>query len=167
MRFLSGICGAALAAALTISSAPQINAAPAFVSGFAGNQTDIVQVRDGVKWRRNHYRGRNHWRGDNDWRGGNYGWHNGYRGYRHRRHGYRYYNGFWFPGGAFVAGALLGGIIANDGYGGGYGPRYYLDGNGGGSHVEWCYNRYRSYRAYDNTFQPYHGPRRQCNSPYY
>ncbi len=35
------------------------------------------------------------------------------------------------------------------------------------AHVNWCYNRYRSYRAYDNTFQPYYGPRRQCVSPYY
>lgn len=35
------------------------------------------------------------------------------------------------------------------------------------AHVNWCYNRYRSYRDYDNTFQPYHGPRRQCISPYY
>ncbi|MGB3387422.1 MAG: BA14K family protein [Pseudaminobacter sp.] len=34
------------------------------------------------------------------------------------------------------------------------------------AHVNWCYNRYRSYRAYDNTFQPYNGPRRQCYSPY-
>jgi hypothetical protein len=39
--------------------------------------------------------------------------------------------------------------------------------NYGNSHVNWCYNRYRSYRAYDNTFQPYRGPRRQCISPYY
>ncbi|MFD1198389.1 BA14K family protein [Brucella gallinifaecis] len=34
------------------------------------------------------------------------------------------------------------------------------------AHVRWCYNRYRSYRAYDNTFQPNYGPRRQCYSPY-
>ncbi|MBS9720858.1 BA14K family protein [Tianweitania sp. BSSL-BM11] len=34
------------------------------------------------------------------------------------------------------------------------------------SHVNWCYNRYRSYRASDNTYQPYHGPRRQCYSPF-
>lgn len=33
-------------------------------------------------------------------------------------------------------------------------------------HIRWCYKRYRSYRAYDNTFQPYHGPRRACRSPY-
>jgi hypothetical protein len=31
--------------------------------------------------------------------------------------------------------------------------------------VDWCYSRYRSYRAYDNTFQPYYGPRRQCIGP--
>ena len=30
------------------------------------------------------------------------------------------------------------------------------------AHVQWCYNRYRSYRAWDNTFQPYNGPRQQC-----
>lgn len=35
------------------------------------------------------------------------------------------------------------------------------------AHVSWCYNRYRSYRDWDNTFQPYNGPRRVCVSPYY
>ncbi|MBV2142336.1 BA14K family protein [Falsochrobactrum sp. TDYN1] len=42
-------------------------------------------------------------------------------------------------------------------------PRAYRRGN---AHVRWCYNRYRSYRAYDNTYQPYNGPRRQCYSPF-
>ena len=37
---------------------------------------------------------------------------------------------------------------------------------GGSAHVRWCYDRYRSYREWDNTFQPYNGPRRQCISPY-
>ena len=37
---------------------------------------------------------------------------------------------------------------------------------GNSAHVAWCYDRYRSYRAWDNTFQPYNGPRRQCWSPY-
>ncbi len=36
----------------------------------------------------------------------------------------------------------------------------------GRNHVSWCYNRYRSYRTSDNTFQPFHGGRRQCYSPY-
>lgn len=111
-------------------------------------------------WRGNGWRG-NGWRGDRYWRGGggrNWAYYNGYRGYRNYRPGYRYYNDYWFPGAAFVAGAIISGAIANSG------PRYY--GGGGSSHVEWCYNRYRSYRASDNTFQPYNGPRRQCVSPY-
>ncbi len=46
-------------------------------------------------------------------------------------------------------------------------PRYVDPAPGmGSSHVAWCANRYRSYRAYDNTFQPYNGPRQQCYSPY-
>ena len=39
--------------------------------------------------------------------------------------------------------------------------------SGANSHVAWCYDRYRSYRAYDNTYQPFNGPRRECISPYY
>src|SRR5690606_6558742 len=98
------------------------------------------------------YRDRNvGWR-DRDNR---HGWYRGHRGYRHHRPGYRYHNGFWFPLAAFGVGTVIGGAIANDrGY------------SGGSSHVNWCANRYRSYRAYDNTFQPYNGPRRQCVSPY-
>jgi hypothetical protein len=34
------------------------------------------------------------------------------------------------------------------------------------AHVSWCAARYRSYRAWDDTFQPYNGPRRPCISPY-
>ncbi|WP_083846048.1 BA14K family protein [Sinorhizobium sojae] len=34
------------------------------------------------------------------------------------------------------------------------------------AHLRWCRERYISYRAYDNTFQPFEGPRRPCNSPY-
>ncbi|ARO30849.1 BA14K-like protein [Rhizobium sp. NXC14] len=52
-------------------------------------------------------------------------------------------------------------------YGGYYGRPYRAYAYGGGSsHVSWCYSRYRSYRAYDNTYQPYYGPRRQCVGPY-
>ena len=35
-----------------------------------------------------------------------------------------------------------------------------------GAHIDWCASRYASYRLWDNTDQPYHGPRRQCRSPY-
>ena len=34
------------------------------------------------------------------------------------------------------------------------------------AHVRWCAARYRSYDARSDTWQPYHGPRRHCRSPY-
>lgn len=34
------------------------------------------------------------------------------------------------------------------------------------AHIAWCHARYRSYRSWDNSWQPYHGPRRACISPY-
>ena len=79
----------------------------------------------------------------------------GHRGYRYKRPGYREYNGYWFPLAAFAAGAIITGAIAND-----------RPAAGGSAHVRWCYDRYRSYREWDNTYQPYTGPRRQCYSPY-
>jgi hypothetical protein len=80
-------------------------------------------------------------------------WH-GHRGSRYSRPGYRRHSdGWWYPLAAFGIGAAIGGAIANQ-------PQ------AGGSHVAWCSNRYRSYRAYDNTFQPYNGGRQECISPY-
>jgi len=34
------------------------------------------------------------------------------------------------------------------------------------AHADWCAARYRSYDAWTDTYQPYHGPRRYCRSPY-
>ena len=34
-------------------------------------------------------------------------------------------------------------------------------------HVDWCFGRYNSYRASDNSFKPYNGPRKPCLSPYF
>lgn len=34
------------------------------------------------------------------------------------------------------------------------------------NHIQWCANRYRSYRTSDNTYQPLAGPRSGCNSPF-
>ncbi|GHC79001.1 BA14K family protein [Limoniibacter endophyticus] len=80
----------------------------------------------------------------------------GHRGYRDYRRGYRRHSdGFWYPLAAFAAGAAIGAAVGNS-----------SAGSGGSAHVNWCANRYRSYRASDNTYQPYNGPRRQCNSPY-
>lgn len=89
-------------------------------------------------------------------RRGNYVYYNGHRGYRERRSGYRYHEGFWFPLAAFAAGALIGGAIVSS-------PPPPPPSN---PHVEWCRAHYRSYNPYDNTFQPYGGPRAYCRSPY-
>jgi hypothetical protein len=56
--------------------------------------------------------------------------------------------------GGLAAGALIGGVLASQ-------PRA----QSGDSHVDYCYSRYRSYRASDNTYQPNSGPRRQCAGP--
>lgn len=37
---------------------------------------------------------------------------------------------------------------------------------GASDHHGWCASRYRSYRASDDTFQPFDGPRTRCISPY-
>jgi len=84
-------------------------------------------------------------------RRGDSAYYHGHKGYRHKREGYRYYNGFWFPLAAFGIGALIGSGVAR---------------SNTSAHVDWCYDHYRSYRAYDNTYQPYNGPRRPCYSPY-
>lgn len=34
------------------------------------------------------------------------------------------------------------------------------------AHEEWCAARYRSYDVQTDTYQPNHGPRRQCRSPF-
>jgi hypothetical protein len=145
------------AGALAISMSLPVMAAPqGFGHGKIFNSqegSNVINVRDhGRRVYRTHNRHhRRHHRGFS--RHGGYGWYNGHRGYRHHRHGYREYNGWWFPATAFLGAAIIGNAIANA-------PR------GGNAHVEWCYNRYRSYRASDNTYQPYNGPRRQCRSPY-
>lgn len=78
--------------------------------------------------------------------------------FRHHRH-FRD-NDFFFPG-AFLAGAVIGSSLYDEG------PTYtYATPAYGDAHTQWCYDHYRSYRAYDNTYQPYGGPRQQCYSPF-
>ncbi|MBB3975842.1 hypothetical protein GGQ64_001029 [Rhizobium azooxidifex] len=113
--------------------------------------------RHGNRDRRDWKRDRRETRRDYN-RGYRNGYYNGHRGYRSSRPGYRYHDGYWFPLAAFATGAIIGGAITA--------PRAPAYVGGGSAHTQWCYNRYRSYRAYDNTFQPYNGPRQQCYSPY-
>jgi hypothetical protein len=157
-KLLSTLCAAALTLGTAITAAPAV-AAPLMPAPVAEKAVDVENIQ--YRRHRGYYRD-----------GGRH-YYNGHRGYRHYRPGYRRYNDYWFPGGAFVAGALIGGALAAPG------PYYYDQPirrvyrepvrrvyRGGDAHVQWCYNRYRSYRAYDNTFQPYNGPRQQCYSPY-
>jgi len=151
--------------------------------------SDIVQVRDVWaggndrqiwRWRNQGFR---QWQGGKDWR-----WRSdNFRG-RHFARSYKWKNGGWdddwrwryhhhhrrhFDDSAFFLGLGLG-LPAYGGYYGGptyyepsYAPRrYYRTQRLSSAHVEWCYDRYRSYRARDNTYQPNYGPRRQCFSPY-
>ena len=93
-----------------------------------------------------------HWdRGNRRYYGNNRRYHGDYYGDRYRYRRYDNNNGAAIGG--LITGAIIGGMIASQ-------PR--VRSYSGGSHEEYCYSRYRSYRAYDNTYQPNYGPRRQC-----
>lgn len=93
-------------------------------------------------------------------------WGNSKRNKRYsKRHNKRYKKRYYKRGrndyniGAAVLGIIIGGAIVNG-----------IQQRSGGisnSHIQYCYNRFRSYRHYDNSFQPYYGPRRQCRSTYW
>ncbi|OXT01558.1 hypothetical protein B7H23_00840 [Notoacmeibacter marinus] len=101
-------------------------------------------------------------------RGGIY-FYNGHRGSRRWHRGWREYRGWYFPPRAFYRGGYYRTApryYYPDRPRRYYKPRYRYSDGFSRAHYRWCHNRYRSYRSYDNTFQPYHGPRRQCYSPY-
>lgn len=157
MRFLNTkfLSAASLSAVLFATSFAPVQAmVPIPVQKPAQTSTDAqtVQYRDRD---RDGYRGREDWRRRGMHRRGSAYYYNGHRGYRERRRGYREYNGMWFPLAAFATGAIIGGAVNSS-----------RPARIGGSHVAWCQQRYRTYRASDNTYQPNSGPRAQCNSPY-
>lgn len=68
-----------------------------------------------------------------------------------------------------VGGLIVGAVIADSNRR--YEERRYRErpvyrSRSGNRHVTWCYNKYRSYRVSDDTYQPYRGGRRYCRSPY-
>lgn len=136
----------ALAVSLAFSVATPAMAAPVLSPKVPAISSDVVQVQD--------RRRRDDDRRKRFERRGNQAYYNGHRGYRERRPGYRRHNGWWFPPAAFALGAIIGGATSQ--------PANRLS----NAHVRWCENRWRSYRAYDNSYQPYNGPRRVCVSPY-
>jgi hypothetical protein len=143
-----------------IVGVPGINPAHAFPATNS-SRIEIEQQVEPVQWR---HGGGGHWNG----------------GYHHH-HG----SDWGLALGGLAFGAIIGGALAQPYYGpytyygspygyhrrpyGYYRPyRQYEPSVSyeGGSHVSWCFARYRTYRAFDNTFQPYYGPRRQCVGPY-
>ncbi|MEO5323636.1 BA14K family protein [Mesorhizobium sp. CC13] len=162
-KIMSGLLATVLATSFAAASAVPAAAAPAFYPKAPEAKSGVEQVQYDPYWRP-----RRVMRMDRDdrryriVRRGDIYYMNGHRGYRDYRPGYRRYNDWWFPAGAFIAGAIIGGALSQPRY---IAPRYGVRASGD-AHVQWCYDRYRSYRAWDNTYQPYNGPRRQCYSPY-
>ena len=70
--------------------------------------------------------------------------------------------------GTAAAIGIVGGVIAGAAIANAQRPReVYVEPAGNPSaHLNWCYAKYRSYREWDNSWQPYEGPRRPCISPY-
>ena len=148
LRLRLAAAAAALVMTITGIGPAQAFTLPAMPQPAASGIITDVQYRDRDRWeRRRDYR-----------RGYREGYYNGHRGYRDRRPGYRFHNGYWFPLAAFAAGAIIGGATQARPVV----PR----GDYSNSHYAWCENRYRTYRASDNTYVSSPGVRRICNSPY-
>ncbi|MFC6490711.1 BA14K family protein [Nitratireductor sp. GCM10026969] len=144
---------AAIAMTFALGTATPTVAAPIFVPKAPEASSEVTKVQDRrPRWRRDNRR--EHRRDLFERRRDGVYW-RGHRGFRERRPGYRQRGDWWFPPAAFALGAIIGGAMQQ--------PQYRGLSE---AHVRWCYDRYRSYRASDNTFQPYNGPRRPCNSPY-
>lgn len=145
MRMLTNILAGGLSVLMAVTSMSEARAMTmpslSVPQSVQQQQSDVQQVR---------YRGGHghYWH-----RHGGWGGHRGYYGYR--RGGYyhggyyhhHHHGGAWIPFAALAAGAIIAGAASQPSY---------------RSHAQWCASRYRSYRAYDNTYQPYSGPRRQC-----
>ena len=138
----------ALAAAILAAPVNPASSAPAGMTSVSTGILDGLGSGSNVmnaQYRRNQKRSNRHRSRRHHWRG--------HRGSRHWRPGYRRHsNGWWFPLAAF--GAIAAGAAAANA---GHMPS---------AHYAWCEDRYRSYDPGSDTFQPYNGPRRRCNSPY-
>lgn len=155
MKFLTTIAGSALLAAGlafgAVGTASAVTIAPGAVSGAAPATTapaaEQVQYKSDGRWQR----GDRRWdRGDRRWDRGDRRWnrHDDRRWRPQARTGIYFH--FGVPGPRYIAPK----------------PRRHHRAGLSGAHIRWCENRYRSYRAWDNTYQPYNGARRQCWSPY-
>lgn len=127
------------------------------------SQSQAVDVRD-----RGH--GRGNWHGNRNWNGNrNLNRNNNWGRHGHWRHGNSWSNDGYWP--RWSVGPSLGFYFGVPLFSQPYAGTYYrprpVYRTTSSNHVNWCFQRYRSYRAYDNTFQPYNGPRQECRSPYW
>lgn len=170
----SGLIAIGLAAATCVPAAavPSGYLEPSLLAEAGSSSPEIIQIRDhSRRW----IRKRKHWSGSGDWSDRKWSHHGDWSGKRRwsgRHRSYRHRDDWW-PG--FGTGLIFSlGLPLyryRDPYWYGdpylYAPRrvyrtYALP----AAHVRWCHMRWRSYREWDNSYQPYHGPRRQCRSPY-
>jgi hypothetical protein len=167
-KIVTGMLATALSVSFAAAAAVPANAAQMFVPQGPDSSSNVINVAEGgaqyLRHSGRHFGNRHFSRnfgdrnfGSRRFAGNDGAYWNGHRGYREYHRGYRRHGDYWFPLAAFGAGALITGAIINS-----ENNRVYR----GDSHVQWCYDRYRSYRASDNTFQPNYGPRQQCRSPY-
>jgi len=171
-------------------------APPAQPAEVGSQSSEVIQIQNrSRRWIRRsgsgkNWSGRGNWAGRGNWDGGGSGkrwarsgnwssnnWsHNGNwsgkRNWRRWNHGGHWDDDDdWWPG--FGSGLVLGLGLPLLGH---YSPYWYGDPyqysaprrvySMSSEHVAWCYDRWRSYREYDNSYQPFNGPRRHCRSPY-
>lgn len=148
-KLSSTLCATVAAATIAASAVIPVNAGPMQLPRTAATEAKTAEIQNV----RHVKRGKFVRRGDR-------AYYRGHRGYRKHRRGYRRHNGYWFPPAAFLGGFIIGNAFSQNR------GRYYDRDHTYALHVRWCDDRYKSYRVSDDTFQPYHGPRRRCNSPY-
>lgn len=160
---LSTLCAAVLCLSPVVAGPASAASVTPSVLTIAGSQgsvmDDLVQVQQRHRYQNNR-RGADRWR---DSRRGfdNRGRHQPQRPSRHR--------GSSSSGpdlGSAIVGAIVGGVIVNQLHSGQQRAPVHSGGYLTRNHIDWCHNRWRSYRVSDNSYQPYNGPRRLCVSPY-
>lgn len=137
-KVASMICAVAMALPMMTVS-PAISAPVNLTAPIVGHAAPVIDVQ--YRRHRNHYHRPPH-----------------HHRHRHHHHHRRHHRGDVAAGiiGGLAAGAIIGSIANSHAHSAP--PR--------NPHVEWCLSKYRSYDIRTNTFQPFNGPRRFCNSPY-
>lgn len=168
-KLLSNVLAGALALGMVAGVAVPAGAGPAGYVGApaAAPSSDVIRVgqwesgnfREGGVYRGNDYKRQKYlWKYGNQRRVRNHdNWDNDYK---YRRHHRRHWNDdYW----GVAPGFYLGLGVPSYRY---YNEPHRVYRRTSSAHVDWCERRWKSYHAWDNTYQPKHGKRRQCISPF-